>query len=48
MALKCVGCGAEEKLYMHHPDYAAPLVVEFLCMGCHMARHPRRWARAII
>lgn len=31
----CQRCGASAKTEAHHPDYAKPLDVEFLCRGCH-------------
>ena|SRR3990167_38495 len=35
----CEGCGKETKLHAHHEDYAAPLVVKWLCIPCHAMRH---------
>jgi hypothetical protein len=33
----CAHCGEEAE--MHHPDYAQPLKVEWLCRPCHLALH---------
>lgn len=35
----CEGCGAATRLQAHHPDYAAPLVVRWLCSVCHSDEH---------
>lgn len=35
----CQECGAECKPVAHHPDYAKPLLVEWLCTLCHGKRH---------
>lgn len=40
----CEDCGEEvekRKLHGHHEDYSKPLDVEWLCVNCHVARHPR-------
>lgn len=31
----CEGCGLKKKLEKHHPDYAKPLLVVWLCKPCH-------------
>jgi hypothetical protein len=36
--LPCQRCGSLES-QMHHPDYGRPLVVEWLCRGCHLKLH---------
>lgn len=36
----CRDCGAP-KAEKHHPDYAKPLEVIWLCRDCHMAEHER-------
>ena len=36
----CEGCGdTDARLHAHHPDYTAPLDVEWLCPPCHSAAH---------
>lgn len=30
---------ASDQSEMHHPDYAWPLAVEWLCRPCHLAEH---------
>ena len=40
----CVECG-EAEVQMHHPDYARPLEVVWLCEPCHARKHGRRPAR---
>jgi hypothetical protein len=35
----CVKCGARERIQAHHTDYTKPLIVEWLCRGCHAAAH---------
>lgn len=50
----CSWCGKAAKLVKHHPDYAKPLEVVWLCRVCHAAIHqfpqpclsPRRQAAA--
>lgn len=34
----CAHCGNADT-EMHHPDYALPLKVEWLCRECHLALH---------
>ncbi len=31
----CASCQQVRKVQMHHPDYAQPLLVEWLCKPCH-------------
>jgi hypothetical protein len=31
----CEGCGLPRRLDKHHPDYAQPLLVVWLCKPCH-------------
>jgi hypothetical protein len=35
----CGRCGESGRIYRHHPDYAKPLVVQFLCARCHARTH---------
>jgi hypothetical protein len=35
----CEGCKMPKALDRHHPDYAKPLVIVWLCRKCHMAAH---------
>lgn len=35
----CSACGHQHKLQAHHPDYAKPLEVVWLCHKCHTALH---------
>lgn len=38
----CAWCGvAAKRLEGHHPDYARPLMVVWLCVRCHRAHHKR-------
>jgi hypothetical protein len=38
----CSSCGSEPKrLHGHHDDYAYPLVVRWLCPGCHSEWHKK-------
>lgn len=34
----CKACGSSES-QMHHPDYAKPLLVEWMCRPCHLREH---------
>ena len=36
----CQGCGSQ-KSEAHHPNYAQPLEVQWLCRPCHAAEHKR-------
>lgn len=38
---RCQGCGLPRPLTRHHPDHGWPLVVLFLCRGCHDAADGR-------
>jgi hypothetical protein len=31
----CERCGSVDKIEKHHPNYDAPLDIEFLCFSCH-------------
>lgn len=35
----CEACGATGRIDAHHPDYAFPLLVRWLCRRCHVAEH---------
>ena len=35
----CERCGWWRTIEAHHPDYARPLDVEWLCHGCHREEH---------
>jgi hypothetical protein len=35
----CRDCGSPGPLQKHHPDYSQPLLIEWLCTGCHGKRH---------
>ena len=35
----CGRCGERGRIHRHHPDYAKPLVVQFLCARCHALTH---------
>lgn len=37
--LPCFACGSTEQLEAHHPSYAEPLAVVWLCHKCHMRTH---------
>ena len=36
---RCEGCHRAGRVVAHHPDYARPLDVEWLCPRCHARRH---------
>ena len=38
----CEKCGGTEKIEMHHPDYANPLEVHWLCRPCHLNFHAEK------
>ena len=38
---KCNDCLKRKRLFGHHPDYNKPLEVIWVCMDCHMKRHPK-------
>lgn len=35
----CEWCAGTDHLEKHHPDYTQPLLVVWLCRGCHKAFH---------
>lgn len=35
----CESCGVETRLFKHHPDYALPTLVVWLCSKCHGVVH---------
>lgn len=35
----CAVCAATKSIHAHHPDYSKPLLVTWLCAGCHKAVH---------
>jgi hypothetical protein len=35
----CARCGSSERVHGHHPDYARPLEVTWLCPPCHRKEH---------
>jgi hypothetical protein len=35
----CTWCGVACRPHGHHPDYAQPLVVEWVCRPCHLRHH---------
>lgn len=35
----CAWCGTGGRIEAHHPDYARPLMVVWLCRSCHCAHH---------
>ena len=39
--LVCERCGGNDlSLEAHHPDYSQPLLVNWLCLACHLVVHP--------
>lgn len=43
----CEDCGSLD-VQMHHTDYSKPLLVTWLCRKCHLARHRRERAAALL
>lgn len=41
----CSCCGCASTIHGHHPDYAKPLRVIWLCVGCHRRLHQRQSRR---
>lgn len=41
----CRRCGSTNRVQAHHPDYSAPLDVEWLCEPCHREHHDDGLAR---
>ena len=35
----CEKCGATDRVHAHHPDYARPMDVVWLCHACHIIEH---------
>jgi hypothetical protein len=42
----CQNCGTTEDVHGHHPFYEHPLLVEWLCRGCHMTHHTKTRKRS--
>jgi len=38
----CEDCGKKCKPHGHHEDYSKPMVVSWLCSGCHQLKHLRQ------
>lgn len=41
----CQRCGLERRVEKHHPDYALPLLIEWLCKSCHVIADAERRQR---
>lgn len=35
----CAWCGSTRQIVAHHPDYARPLMVVWICRKCHADHH---------
>lgn len=44
---ECEACGAKGRLHKHHPDYALPLLVVWLCPKCHGIAHRKPFGTPI-
>lgn len=44
---KCAECPSTGRLEAHHPNYAHPLVIVWLCVMCHRRKHRTRRPRRL-